>query len=397
MLQAPETKLTRIGVFYDGNFFYHVSNYYKYVHPRRARLSVAGIHEFIKSQVAESEGVDPRYCQVVDAHYFRGRLGAQEAEQRQVLMSERVFDEILMREGIVTHYLPLGARGEKGIDVWLALEAFELTVLKHFNVVVLIAGDGDYVPLIRKINTLGTRIMVLGWDFEYTDNQNNKRRTVTSVNLLDQVTYPILMHTLIDDKTRRNDPVVHNLFVRPESGGNGGSSYSRSEFTADIPAADPWEKPPQAEKRRGTIQSLKDGYGFIRTDTPGKNMFFHRTNLLDVEFDDLCEYDEVEYIPGVNDRGECALDVTRVAAVGNSDRKPKIFDIEDELEEERQRQLEEAKAQGLDLDEEEDSYQDQDPTPDQDEIQEEDEDRQPTKEEEQRNFSHASSLSIWED
>ena len=337
MLQAPETKLTRIGVFYDGNFFYHVSNYYKYVHQRRARLSVAGIHEFIKSQVAESEGVDPRYCQVVDAHYFRGRLGAQEAEQRQVLLSERVFDEILMREGIVTHYLPLGAKGEKGIDVWLALEAFELTVLKHFNVVVLIAGDGDYVPLIRKINTLGTRLMVLGWDFEYTDNQNNKRRTVTSVNLLDQVTYPILMHTLIDDKTRRNDPVVNNLFVRPESGSNGGSSY-RGEYPPELPSLETWERPPQpvSEKRRGTIQSLKDGYGFIRTDTPGKNMFFHRSNLLDVEFDDLCEFDEVEYTPGVNDRGECALDVTRVASVGNvAGRQSDIFDIEDELEQER--------------------------------------------------------------
>ncbi|MBI9076240.1 MAG: NYN domain-containing protein [Desulfatibacillum sp.] len=383
MLQAPETKLTRIGVFYDGNFFYHVSNYYKYVHQRRARLSVAGIHEFIKSQVAESEGVEPRYCQVVDAHYFRGRLGAQEAEQRQVLMSERVFDEILMREGIVTHYLPLGPRGEKGIDVWLALEAFELTLLKHFNVVVLIAGDGDYVPLIRKINTLGTRIMVLGWDFEFTDNQNNKRRTVTSVNLLDQVTYPILMHTLIDDKTRRNDPVVHNLFVRPDFGSNGGSSY-RNELPPELPPADSWVRPvqqfqqPTEKRRRGTVQSLKDGYGFIRTDIPGKNMFFHRSNLLDVEFDDLCEFDEVEYIPGLNDRGECALDVTRVASVGNVAPKAfPIYDVEDDEPE-------------LVQDQDQDTDQDQDQMP---ELELESE---PEPEEEQH-YPKEESYPLWED
>ncbi len=346
MLKSPETKLTRIGVFYDGNFFYHVSNYYKYIHSRRARLSVAGIHEFIKSQVAESEGVDPRYCQVVDAHYFRGRLGAQEAEQRQVLMAERVFDEILMREGIVTHYLPLGPRGEKGIDVWLALEAFELTLLKHFNVVVLIAGDGDYVPLIRKINTLGTRLMVLGWDFEYTDNQNNKRRTVTSVNLLDQVTYPILMHTLIDDKTRRNDPVVNNLFVRSDSSANGNPSF-RQDYPSDPPPVDAWTKPVPIspvppivssptmplERQKGTIQSLKDGYGFIRTEIPGKNMFFHRSNLVDADFDELCEYDDVEYMPGINERGECALEITRVERDGNvAQEMPDYDDYDDEFE-----------------------------------------------------------------
>jgi hypothetical protein len=27
-----DSKLTRIGVFYDGNFFFHVSNYYHYSH-----------------------------------------------------------------------------------------------------------------------------------------------------------------------------------------------------------------------------------------------------------------------------------------------------------------------------------------------------------------------------
>ncbi|MEX1187886.1 MAG: cold-shock protein, partial [Bacteroidia bacterium] len=29
--------VTRIGVFYDGNYFLHVSNYYNYFHERRRR------------------------------------------------------------------------------------------------------------------------------------------------------------------------------------------------------------------------------------------------------------------------------------------------------------------------------------------------------------------------
>ena len=39
-----------------------------------------------------------------------------------------------MRHGIVAHYLPLGPYGEKGIDVWLALEAYELGIHKRFDI-----------------------------------------------------------------------------------------------------------------------------------------------------------------------------------------------------------------------------------------------------------------------
>ena len=160
-MPTTDTRLTRIGVFYDGNFFFHVSNYYHYHHDRRARISVAGLHEFVRHQVADSEGCDVRYCQIVDAHYFRGRPRALDAEQRGVLLRERVFDDVLVREGVVTHYLPLGPEGEKGIDVWLSLEAYELAIYKRFDVSVLVACDGDFLPLVRKLNTIGTRVMLL--------------------------------------------------------------------------------------------------------------------------------------------------------------------------------------------------------------------------------------------
>ena len=87
-------------------------------------------------------------------------------EERNRLLGERVFEDILLRQNITTHYLPMTAAGEKGIDVWLALETYELAVYKQFNVVVLIAGDGDFLPLVRKLNTLGTRVMLLAWDFQ---------------------------------------------------------------------------------------------------------------------------------------------------------------------------------------------------------------------------------------
>lgn len=207
--------MTRIGVFYDGNYFYHVSNYYSKVHKRKSRLSIKGLHDFIRNQVAEQEKTDVRTCQIVDAHYFRGRYTAKQAKEKEnQLYYDRVFDDILSGEGVVTHYLPLKPNQnngwqEKGIDVWFALEAFELAIYKRFDVLVLIASDGDYLPLLRKLNTLGVRVMVLAWDLPAGETH---RGTQTSQALLSESTYPIEMAPLIDARSSQNDNIINNLF-----------------------------------------------------------------------------------------------------------------------------------------------------------------------------------------
>lgn len=325
-MPASSSRLTRIGVFYDGNYFLHVSNYYNYSHERRSRISISGLHAFVRQQVAKEEDVNPRLCQIVDAHYFRGRLNAHEANQRgNQLFYDRLFDDILMSEGVVTHYLPVktyqGYRQEKGIDVWLALEAFELAQYKKFDVVVLITSDGDYVPLIRKLNTLGSRVMVLSWDFEFENEQGEKQVTRTSQDLIEEVSYPISMHAVIDDRSRRNDTIIQNLFVKPSqprptfttapsagSYGNGsfGNGFNNATYQppADEPnynVADPVDNDPEGRKI-STIRSLKSGYGFV--NFPPNNLFFHYTSLIDTDFNELQVDDEVEFSIGQNAEGK---------------------------------------------------------------------------------------------
>jgi cold shock CspA family protein len=306
-MSAIDGKLTRAGIFYDGNFFFHVSNYYHYHHERRARISVGGLHAFVRQQVADCEGADPRYCQIVDAHYFRGRLRAADAEDRDLLYKERVFDDVLVREGVTTHYLPLSREGEKGIDVWLALEAYELAIYKRFDVSVLVVCDGDFLPLVRKLNTLGTRVMVLGWDFKYVDQNGNDRETRTAQVLLDEVTYPIMMHPIIDDRARLKDPLVNGLFV-PRKEFNFGSTLAR-------PAAAAPSSIPSAGASMGWIQALKSGYGFIAPDQGGPNMFFFHEDVIGVDFLDLKSGDRVQYVLGQNDRGACAKEVRRLTPI----------------------------------------------------------------------------------
>jgi cold shock CspA family protein len=294
------SKLTRIGIFYDGNYLFHVSNYYQYHHERRARISISGLHRVIRQQVAQCEGTDARYCQIVDAHYFRGRLRAADADDLDLLYKERVFDDVLVREGVTTHYLPLSREGEKGIDVWLALEAFDLAIARRFDVMVLVACDGDFLPLVRKLNTTGTRVMVLGWDFRYVDRNGNDRETRTAQVLLDEASYPVMMPPIIDDRSKREDPLINGLFVPKKD---------------PPPVIAPAPRPPGAAGvSSGSIQALKNGYGFITPEQGGPAMFFFHGDVVGSDFLDLRVGDRVEYEIGQNDRGACAKQVQRVAA-----------------------------------------------------------------------------------
>lgn len=329
-MSALEGKLTRIGIFYDGNFFFHVSNFYHYHHERRARISIGGLHAFVRQQVADCEKSDPRYCQIVDAHYFRGRLRAADAEDRDLLYKERVFDDVLVREGVTTHYLPLTREGEKGIDVWLALEAYETAIYKRFDVVVLVVCDGDFLPLVRKLNTLGTRVMVLGWDFRYFDPNGNERETRTAQVLLDEVTYPIMMHPIIEDRARQRDPLINGLFVpRKESGS---SPLIPRPAVLQSPAGLPDRRdagpiargdaapigvaaaPANGSSASGWVQTLKSGYGFIVPDQGGPNMFFFHEDVDGGDFLELKIGDRVQFVVGQNDRGPCAKEVRRFGA-----------------------------------------------------------------------------------
>lgn len=291
-----QQKLTRIGVFYDGNYFLHVSNYYAYHHERRSRLSIAGLHEFVRHRIAEEEKKDFHLCQIVDAHYFRGRLSAQEASaEGNRLYYDRLFDDILMMEGVTTHYLPVrtvqGYRQERGIDVWMALEAFELTLHKQFDVVILIASDSDFVPLVRKLHTLGVRVMLLAWDYEFYDEEGRRRSTVTSQYLWEEVTYPVAMQNVIDDDNDELFPVTR-LFVERKKVVNPDEAPIEIEMEIE-----------EGETKTSTIYSLKDGYGFISFPQTN-NLFFHYSFLVETDFNDLREGDTVEFTLSKNERGE---------------------------------------------------------------------------------------------
>jgi cold shock CspA family protein/uncharacterized LabA/DUF88 family protein len=307
-----ENDICRIAVFYDGAYFFKVSSYYLFQHERRARLSFRGMHDFIVSEVAQREGIPHSRCRIVDATYFQGRLTAQQASDQDRLFSDRVFEDALTRADIALcqqhlSVRPDGSYEEKRIDVWLALEAFEMTSLKGYDVVALITGDGDFVPLVRKLNTLGTRVMLLGWEFEFEREDGRTMRTQVSTGLIDRVNYAIMMKPLIDDRARRHDNLIDNLFMpRAEFAQEWEGRSHRQDIVRALPADFV-----EGAELQGTIVNLiaSKGYGFIKPDNGSDNYFFHVSDLVDVPIDDLRYDDRVFFTTARGEKGIVAKNV----------------------------------------------------------------------------------------
>ncbi|MDR1229007.1 MAG: NYN domain-containing protein [Azoarcus sp.] len=306
-----EKDICRIAVFYDGAYFFKVSSYYLYQHERRARLSFRGVHDFIIAEVAQREGIAPSRCQIVDSTYFQGRLTAQQAAEQDRLFSDRVFEDALTRADIALFqqhlaFRPDGSFEEKRIDVWLALEAYEMTSLKGYDVCVLITGDGDFVPLVRKLNTLGARVMLLGWEFEYEREDGRTMRTQVSTGLIDRVNYPVLMKPLIDDRARRHDTLIDNLFLPQSNSSDWDWRSSHRDSSRALPADFV-----EGAECQGTIVNLiaGKGYGFIKPVAGTDNYFFHASDLIDISIDDLRYDDKVTFVTARGEKGIVAKNV----------------------------------------------------------------------------------------
>lgn len=218
---ASNSELIRVAVFIDGGYFDEVSRYYKFGHERGSRLSLEGTNAFIRRITSEKEGVDEGRVQVTESHYFRGRFSANEAEAAGKLRDQAAFDDILIRSNIRQHYLPVSTSGhgppkERGIEVALAIEAFERAAHGCYDVLALIGCDRDYVPLLSKLTGFGVRTLLLAWDFNYEfedyHGRTRQKETRTAHALIEAATYPILMTELIEDQAE-DRKLIDRMFV----------------------------------------------------------------------------------------------------------------------------------------------------------------------------------------
>lgn len=59
---------------------------------------------------------------------------------------------------------PLGQEEQKEVDVSLACEMLEHALLNHFDVAIVVSGDRDFVPAMKKVQAAGKRVEVASFE-----------------------------------------------------------------------------------------------------------------------------------------------------------------------------------------------------------------------------------------
>lgn len=199
------SKINSIGLFIDGNYFVLLDNGLG----NTSRVNIKGLIQFIQKSIAEKYELDPASCIVTETHFFRGRYKAFDANKKGLLLKDRKFEDRLIENDVILHYkhvydLPDGTPHEKGIDVWFALETYELAMYRDFDFVVMITGDADYEMLARKLKSLKIPAILLSWHY---DNQNP-----TAKALKEEISYHIDINSLL-----KADPTLSGRIIEAAS------------------------------------------------------------------------------------------------------------------------------------------------------------------------------------
>ncbi len=163
---------TTIGVFIDGGYYAKVNE--SLMGKAGLRINLTRLFDFICSRVAMLSGSRRQDSLITECHYFRGKYRATDAAELDLLYEERAFEDSLIENDVVFHYKHLrkfvsGGETdimEKGIDVWFALEAYELSMIRQFDYVVLVTGDADHEMLARKLNAVKIKTVLLTWNLD---------------------------------------------------------------------------------------------------------------------------------------------------------------------------------------------------------------------------------------
>ena len=159
-----------IGIFFDGGYYAKINEGLK--KQLSMRLDIKNLFLFIREKISTAYSLPLEDIQVTEAHFFRGRYRASDANAKNLLYSERAFEDTLIENDVIFHYKHLREMEkehgttviEKGIDVWFALETYELAMIRKFDFVILITGDADHEMLVRKLNALKTKVILLTWN-----------------------------------------------------------------------------------------------------------------------------------------------------------------------------------------------------------------------------------------
>ena len=188
----------RIGIYIDGSFFLKMNNHIKNIAKSNDHIDVLKFAAFVEEEISNTFAVDLKKCSIVGGHFFRGRYVDPTKEQDDFY---HMLDSHLYSAGITPHYIPIYGDREKGVDTELALTALEeAAMFKMYDVIALVAGDEDFVPLVRKIAKHGVQTVL----FAFNNDSDGDDSTRTSFRLTKCVSETLFMDEVMSSRGAPN-------------------------------------------------------------------------------------------------------------------------------------------------------------------------------------------------
>lgn len=201
----------RAVVFIDGMTFKILSDYYRQEHARQSRLSFPGLDKLVSWYL---EDVLHQPVRVTERHLFIGVRPSPYSVSGEATVPP-AFRETLMLSEVILHSLPLRTRHEKGIDTLLTMELLEKAIHNEIDIAVILATDGDFAPLMRKVRSLGIAVLLLGFHLP----SNPRQPVFLSAALTDSVTWHLDVSDLIESRAPKDRSLVDGLFWSPPASG----------------------------------------------------------------------------------------------------------------------------------------------------------------------------------
>jgi uncharacterized LabA/DUF88 family protein len=182
----------RIGVFYDGTFFAKAQNYFW--GQKNGWLSFQEFHKLLEKFIEAKEQNHSSY-KVVYSAWFQGVHKESIAQENNLRLDrKRLID--LLHAGIEPKNVPMSeSLGEKGIDVYMAVETLQVGLDDKIDVAVLVTGDGDFVPLVRTLMKNGIRVLIAYFEYE-----EPKNKSFVNERLINAANYSVNINGLENDR-----------------------------------------------------------------------------------------------------------------------------------------------------------------------------------------------------
>src|SRR5258706_81509 len=152
-----EINFLRIGVFYDGTYFSKAQNYFW--GQKKGWLSFQEFHRLLEKCTSTKEQGHSAY-RVVYSAWFQG-LHKENLAPEDKLRLDRKRHQDLLHAGIEPKNVPMSeTQGEKGVDVYMAVETLQVGLDDKIDIAILVTGDGDFVPLVRALMKNGVKVVI---------------------------------------------------------------------------------------------------------------------------------------------------------------------------------------------------------------------------------------------